>query len=168
MNEPGQPPITIRAARPEEFATIGEIVVAAYQTLGTESDDYVEYLRDTAARADAGAVLAALDESGTVLGTVTYVPGPGTALSEIERDNEGGFRALAVEPAAHGRGVGRALVMEVIARARAEGRVGVAMYTRPSMVAAQHLYESVGFSRQPADDWNFEPGEWLWAYRLRF
>ena len=34
----------------------------------------------------AGVVPAALDESGTVLGTVTYVPGPGPSLSEIERE----------------------------------------------------------------------------------
>ncbi len=106
MNEPGQPAIKIREARPEEFEAIGGVVVAAYRTLGTEPDDYVEYLRDTAARAEAGVVLAALDEGGTVLGTVTYVPGPGTSLSEIERDNEGGFRALAVAPAAHGRASG--------------------------------------------------------------
>jgi len=168
MSEPKRLPVTIRAARPEEFAAIGEIVVAAYRTLGTEPSDYVEYLRDTAARAEAGVVLVAVDEAGAVLGTVTYVPGPGTPLSEIERENESGFRALAVAPATHGQGVGRALVEAVIQRARAEGRVGVAMYTRPAMQAAQHLYESLGFSRQPADDLSFAPGEWVWAYRLQF
>jgi ribosomal protein S18 acetylase RimI-like enzyme len=99
---------------------------------------------------------------------VTYVPGPDTALSEIERQDEAGFRALAVAAASHNRGVGRMLVETVIARAQTAGRGGVAMYTRPSMKAAQHLYESLGFSRQPADDWTFALGEWLWAHRLRF
>lgn len=160
--------ITIRVAKPEEFEAIGEIVVAAFRTLGSEPDDYVEYLRDTAARADAGVVLAAVDEGGTVLGTVTYVSGPDTELSGIEREDEAGFRALAVAPATHGQGVGRALVEAVVARSRAEGRQGVAMYTRPSMVSAQHLYESMGFMRETSQDWSFAPGEWLWAYRLRF
>ena len=168
MNGPGQPAVTIREALPDEFTAIGQIIVAAYQALGTEPDDYLEELRDTAARAQAGTVLVAVDSAGRLLGTVTYVPGPGTALSEIERENEAGFRALAVAPATHGLGVGRALVEAVIASARAKGRVGVAMYTRPSMLAAQHLYESLGFGRQPAEDWSFAPGEWLWAYRLEF
>jgi GNAT superfamily N-acetyltransferase len=110
----------------------------------------------------------AVDASGTVLGTVTYVPGPDTALSEIERQDEAGFRALAVAAASHNRGVGRMLGETVIARAQTAGRGGVAMYTRSSMKTALHLYEWLGFSRQPADDWTFAPGEWLWAHRLRF
>ena len=64
--------------------------------------------------------------------------------------------------------MGRGLVEAVLARARAEGRAGVAIYTRPVMRAAQHLYETLGFARDHADEWEFEPGEWLWAYRLRF
>jgi len=168
MNETGGSAVTIREARPEEFEATGDIVVAAYRSLGTEPGDYLDELRDTAGRAQAGVVLVAVDAADTVLGTVTYVTGPGTPLSEIERDDEAGFRALAVAPAIHGLGIGRALVEDVIERARAAGRGGVAMYTRPSMKAAQHLYESLGFSRQPADDWSFAPDEWLWAYRLRF
>ena len=168
MSEPSQPTITIWEAGADEFAAIGEVVVAAYRTLGTEPDDYVEYLRDTAGRTEAGVVLVALDGSGNVLGTVTYVPGPDTPLSTIEREDEAGFRALAVAPATHGRGIGRTLVEAVLARARADGRGGVAMYTRPSMKSAQHLYESMGFIREPSLDLSFAPDEWVWAYRLRF
>jgi ribosomal protein S18 acetylase RimI-like enzyme len=75
------------------------------------------------------------------------------------------MRMLAVAPAAQGRGVGRALVAECIARTRAGGRTGIALYTRPFMTAAHRLYESLGFRRVPERDWEFEPGEWLWAYR---
>jgi ribosomal protein S18 acetylase RimI-like enzyme len=35
------------------------------------------------------------------------------------------------------------------------------------MAAAQALYESLGFEREPGLDWEFEPGERLLAYRLR-
>jgi hypothetical protein len=35
------------------------------------------------------------------------------------------------------------------------------------MSAAHRLYESIGFERDPARDWEYEPGEWLLAYRLR-
>jgi hypothetical protein len=29
------------------------------------------------------------------------------------------------------------------------------------------LYESLGFERDRSSDWEFEPGEWLWGYRMR-
>lgn len=78
------------------------------------------------------------------------------------------MRVLAVAPDAQGQGVGRELVEAVIARARADGRGGLAIYTRPSMVAAHRLYASLGFEREAVADWQFAPGEWLWGYRLRF
>jgi ribosomal protein S18 acetylase RimI-like enzyme len=96
---------------------------------------------------------------------VTYVPGPGP-LAESEREDEAGFRMLAVAPWAQGRGVGRALVEACIERARADGKAGLAIYTRPSMKMAHRLYESMGFQRDKASDWEFEPGEWLWGYRI--
>ncbi len=173
MSDPQLAHVTIREARPDEFTTIGDIAVAAYRSLGTEPEGYVDYLRDTAARAEAAVVLVAVDDGAgdergrMVLGTVTYVPGPGRPLSEIEGEAEAGFRVLAVAPAAHGRGVGRAVVEAVVARARTDGKAGLAIFTRPSMKAAHHLYESLGFERDSSADWEFEPGEWLWAYRLR-
>jgi ribosomal protein S18 acetylase RimI-like enzyme len=157
----------IREARPEEYEALGEIAVLAYEGVETYTD-YLAEVRDVATRAAAVPVLAAVDEDGTLLGSVTYVPGPGTEYAESESEDEAGFRMLAVAPWAQGRGVGRALVEEVIARARAGGRRGIAIYTRPTMTAAHHLYESLGFARDPTFDWEFEPGEWLWGYRLRF
>jgi GNAT superfamily N-acetyltransferase len=159
---------TIREARPDEFERIGEIAVGAYRQLeGSAVDGYVDEIRDTAARAAVVPVLVAIEGDGTILGTVTYVPGPGP-LAESEREDEAGFRVLAVDPTAQGRGLGRMLAEACVARARDEGRAGVAILTRPSMTAAHRLYESMGFARDRSDDWEFLPGEWLWGYRLRF
>lgn len=162
-------PFAIREARPDEFERIGELAVAAYLQLESSEavDLYIDEIRDTAARAALVPVLVAVDTDGAILGTVTYIPGPGP-LAESERDDEAGFRVLAVDPAAQGRGVGRALAEACVARARTAGRAGVAILTRPSMRAAHRLYESMGFVRDRADDWEFEPGEWLWGYRIRF
>jgi ribosomal protein S18 acetylase RimI-like enzyme len=99
---------------------------------------------------------------------VTYVPGPGTPWSESERDGEAGFRTLAVDPSARGRGVGRALTIACIERARASGRTGLALFTRPAMTTAHRLYGSLGFTRDSSRDWEFEPGLWLWSYVLTF
>ena len=155
----------IREARPEEYLAAGELTVIAYAALGETDVGYAEELRDVASRAGVVPVLVAVDPDGTMLGTVTYVPGPGP-YAESEREDEAGFRMLAVAPWAQGRGVGRALVEACIGRARAEGRSSIAILTRPSMSTAHRLYETLGFERDKAADLEFEPGEWLWGYRL--
>jgi predicted N-acetyltransferase YhbS len=163
------PPITIRAARPDEYEAIGALTEAAYRSVPDDQvEGYVAELRDVARRARAATVLVAVDEAGEILGTVTYVDGPGNRFAELERDGEAGMRMLAVSPAVQGRGIGRRLAEAVIDRARTEGRSGLAIYTRPSMTGAHALYAALGFSRDPERDWEFEPGEWLWALALRF
>jgi GNAT superfamily N-acetyltransferase len=163
------PPVTVREARQDEFDAVGDLTVAAYRAIPGETDDgYFAELRRVAARAASCTVLVAVDEYGELLGTVTYIPGPDNPFAELERDGEAGFRMLAVSPAAQGRGIGRVLVEAALARARADGRAGVAIHTRPSMAAAHRVYASFGFERDPSRDWEFEPGEWLWAMSLRF
>ena len=121
-----------------------------------------------AARAAAVPVLVAVDDDGRVLGGVAYVPGPDTALSEGEHEGEAGIRMLAVDPAVGGRGIGRALTVACIDRAQAEGRLGMSLYTLPTMGVAHRLYESLGFRRDPERDWEYMPGEFLWSYVIRF
>lgn len=156
----------IREARPEDFEAIGELTVEAYRAAGENSEDYYPELRDVSDRAAQVPVLVAVDsETGAVLGSVTYVPGPGP-YHEGEFGEDASFRMLAVASAAQGRGVGRALVEACIERAQVEGRAGIGIYTRPFMTIAHGLYERLGFERARELDWEFDPGEWLWAYRL--
>jgi ribosomal protein S18 acetylase RimI-like enzyme len=159
--------VAIRDARPDEYEAIGELVVLAYAGLDDDDPDYVDELRDTARRAGRVPVLVAVEGDGPPLGTVTYVPGPGP-YAESEADDEAGIRMLAVAPWAQGRGIGRALAEHVVERARSDGLGGIAILTRPSMRTAHRLYESLGFVRDEASDWEFAPGSWLWGYRLRF
>jgi ribosomal protein S18 acetylase RimI-like enzyme len=163
------PPFTIREATPAEYEAVGDVIEAAYWAVGDPKfPDYVDEVRDVARRARDCPILVAVEKgSGVVLGTVSYVPGPGNPYAEVERDGEAGMRMLAVAPSAQGRGIGPALVTAVVERARADGRRGLAINTRPSMVAAHRMYERYGFVRDPARDWEFEPGEWLWALTLR-
>ena len=165
----GRPRYTIREVLPDEYEALGDLTVRAYAAIPGETDDgYHPYLRDVASRATSMPVLVAVDGDGRLLGGVSYVPGRGTRYSESERPGEAGFRTLAVDPWAAGRGVGRALAEACIDRARADGRAGLAIYTRPAMVVAHRLYGSLGFRRDPSRDWEFEPGEWLWSFVLRF
>jgi GNAT superfamily N-acetyltransferase len=166
--------LAIRVAVPAEYREIGDLTVRAYATVGDPLmgdpayTAYEEELRDVAGRAATCLVLVAVDRTARIHGAVTYVPGPGTPWSETEREGEAGFRALAVDAASRGKGVGRALATACVERARQDGRVGVAILTRPSMIAAHRLYGSLGFARDRSRDWEFEPGEWLWSYVLAF
>jgi ribosomal protein S18 acetylase RimI-like enzyme len=164
--------ITVRIARPEEYAEAGELVARAYLDGGLltfgHSDPYLEKLRDTARRAAHAELLVAEDPRGTLLGTVTFVGGGGP-YADLARDGEGEFRMLGVRESARGRGVGEALVAACISRARELGLRGLVLCTQPAMHAAHRLYERLGFRRTPERDWSplKDVELTLWTYTLR-
>ncbi len=99
----------IRRARPEEYAEIGEVTIAAYEPflVGAE-DGYRDRLLDVAGRdREAEVWVATPDDSDEILGNVTVCP-VGSPWRELAKDGEGEFRMLAVSPTAQGRGVGGA------------------------------------------------------------
>jgi ribosomal protein S18 acetylase RimI-like enzyme len=159
--------IRVREILPDEHPRLGELTVAAYLEIPGVADEgeYLSELCDVEGRAAQVPVLVAVDDDRAVLGGIAYVPGPGP-LAEIERDDEAGIRMLAVAPEAQGRGIGRALVEACIARARAEGKHRLVLLTLPTMTVAQGLYRSLGFERDEANDWEYEPGRVLWSFAL--
>jgi ribosomal protein S18 acetylase RimI-like enzyme len=76
------------------------------------------------------------------------------------------MRMLAVDPAHHGRGAGRALVMACIERARANRRRRLVLHTTAPMKAAIHIYESIGFRRELDLDFTPVPGVDLVGYAM--
>jgi GNAT superfamily N-acetyltransferase len=160
--------IEVREIRPEEHEVLARITLDAYLRVPgvAEHADYLEELADVAGRAAQVPVLVAVDATDRrVLGGVAYVPGPGP-LAEAEGEDEAGFRMLAVAPDAQGRGVGRALVAACIERARLAGKRRLVLLTLPTMTAAHALYARTGFSRDEANDWEYEPGRWLWGFSM--
>ena len=167
--EAGPSAFSIREIRPDEYQALGDVTVGAYvDHLSPRDDEYREELRNVATRAAAVPVLVAVDPNGRVLGGVAYVPGVGTSMSEDMNEGEASIRMLAVDPSVAGRGIGRALTVACIARARADARAAISLYTLPSMTVAHRLYGSLGFRRDQARDWEYLPGAWLWSFVLRF
>jgi GNAT superfamily N-acetyltransferase len=99
-------------------------------------------------------------EDGRVVGTVTLYLAPG---SMQWRPGDAMFRLLAVDPAARGRGIGRALFQECLARARAAGKRRMALHTTEWMATARAMYERAGFRREPEGDAHL-PGVTILAY----
>jgi ribosomal protein S18 acetylase RimI-like enzyme len=157
----------IRDARPDEHAAVGQLRVSAYRALGLlpEGSEYAGTLQRFGFGGGCAVLVAANEAGHGILGTVTLEPYD--PASELAQDaTEADIRAFAVDPCAQGQGVGRTLLLAVIDRARQRGVRRLRLCTRPAMRAAQHLYETTGFTRTP--DLDFEPveGITLQAYEL--
>lgn len=159
----------IRRAHEGDLAAVGRVTVAAYAAYLDPSTDtgYIEHLRDAEPRHREAEVWVAVDDDDTVLGSVTSCP-EGSPWRELAEPGQGEFRMLAVDPAAQGRGVGRALVEHVVEGFRADGSRGVVICSMSTMTQAHRIYQRLGFGRAPDLDWSPMPGVDLIAFRLDF
>jgi ribosomal protein S18 acetylase RimI-like enzyme len=164
--------ILVRPATEAEYASAGDVCVAAYRDDGqlplAAGFDYGAVLADVAGRALHGEVLVAVDAgSDSVVGCVTFIE-PGTRYAEMAQPGEAEFRMLAVAPTAQGRGIGAALVQACLDRAVELGYRAVAICTRDINETALRMYGKFGFRRIPERDWSPQPGISLSALRLQF
>ena len=159
--------ILVRPAREDELRDVGTLTLDAYAVDGfvTPESPYAATLRDAAARAREAELYAAVDEEGTLLGTVTYCP-EGSPYQEVAREGEGEFRMLAVSGQARRRGVAQALVRTCLRRSSELGYTAVALSSMPGQRPAHRLYERLGFRRAPELDWRPHPETPLLGFRL--
>ena len=126
--------IELRPATPADVPRLTEIVQAAYgpyvERLGRPRpmlDDYAEVIRrDQVLVASRGGELVGL--------VVLQVGGEGFVVDNV-----------AVDPALHGTGVGRALLERAEAEARRAGFDSVALYTHERMTENLALYTRIGY-----------------------
>lgn len=161
----------VRAVRPDEYETLGQLTVDAYRPFGVVSEEYGAELADVAGRDDVAVVLVAVDEAepnagGKLLGGITYVPPGPNPMSEHTEDDVPSIRMLAVADHARRRGVGLALTEAVLDRARDDGARAVVLHSVPSMTGAHSLYEGLGFVRDEVIDFWPEPDVFCIGYRL--
>lgn len=127
----------MRWARPGDLAGLRALHRASSRVSEPEHDivgDHPELAEPTAEQVAARQVRVVLDD-GRVAGFSTLV------LHERHAELD----ALFVDPAALGRGLGRALVEDAAARASAAGRPRVEVTANPH---AAGFYERVGFARR--------------------
>ena len=150
--------IEVRHVRSGEHEVVGELTVAAYDGVGRVSDEYREGLRDVTGRVEATETDVLVAVAGDeVVGSVTVVSASSPHF-EHGRHGDGGFRMLAVVPAAQSRGVGRSLLAAVIDHARDRAWRRITITTMEWMHVAHRMYESTGFVRRPDLDVRFPSG----------
>lgn len=86
------------------------------------------------------------ETDGHVAGWVAYI-GPGKPKSSFYRPEWAVMRMLVVSPCARGKGIGRLLADECIARARRDRAAVFALHTSEMMNVALPMYLRMGFAR---------------------
>lgn len=102
------------------------------------------------------------EQNGSIAGSIFCMPSESLSGSAQ-------LRMLYVEPAARGRGIGRALVEHCVAFARGAGYERMRLWTHSTQTAARRLYAAAGF--EIAEEWDHESfGKQLHAeiWELRF
>lgn len=148
--------VRVRLVREDEIDAVAALTEAAYAVDFELSPGYRADIVAVAERARDHQVWVATDAaSGALLGTAS-TPRAHRAISPLARAGELDFRFLGVSSEARRRGIGRLLVQHVLFLARLRGTGRVVLNTGPDMVAAQRLYEGLGFARLHEREFLFE------------
>ncbi len=167
----GDPGVRIRDSLAHETEAIEQLTLTAYAeyAAAVTPEFWSAYRRNIAEairlRLPGERVVAEATGSGRLLGSVLLIP---AAHSAADADVHGRpeARLLAVDPAARGRGIGRALMTECIRRARAAGAAALYLHTTESMRTALGMYERMGFVRVPRHDFSPAADVLVKGYRL--
>lgn len=100
--------------------------------------------------APATQLLVAVDDDGTVLGSLTL------ALFRIPTGLRAWIEDVVVDDAARGRGVGELINREALTRAKAAGATTVDLTSRPSREAANRLYQRIGFTQRTTNVYRYD------------
>jgi GNAT superfamily N-acetyltransferase len=140
--------ITIRDYESRDAESLNRIAVSAFDQFSEQYDDWPTMragLAKTSGLSANGDVIV-VECDGQLAGGVAYV-GPNSPKAAFFDQSWPVIRMLVVDPAFRGKGLGRALSMECIARARRDGSSIIALHTSPIMTIALSMYLRMGFVR---------------------
>ncbi len=92
------------------------------------------------------------DKNGEVIGSATL------AIATSPTGAHGWIEDVVVDQAARGQGVGRMLSQALLDKARALGLKQVYLTSRPGRMAANQLYQSMGFVRRETNVYRYDLG----------
>jgi ribosomal protein S18 acetylase RimI-like enzyme len=139
-----------------EMTEVTDEVVAALQRLIPQLTEHStppdwEALAQMASSPDSTVFLACEpDESGEIIGSATL------AIAYSPTGAHGWIEDVVVDQAARGQGIGRMLTQSLLDRAGVLGLKQVYLTSRPSRVAANQLYQSMGFIRRETNVYRYD------------
>ncbi|HKZ14593.1 MAG TPA: GNAT family N-acetyltransferase [Solirubrobacterales bacterium] len=134
--------VEVSAVREEEFETLLPLIAAYqrfYEVDDIDTDRNRSFFHRFLAPSDDGLLLAARDETGTILGYACLY----WHFSSLQALETVLMNDLFVVPETRGRGVGRALIEATAAVARERRAAWVEWSTAPDNHTAQRLYDSL-------------------------
>ncbi|WP_043193457.1 GNAT family N-acetyltransferase [Streptomyces sp. NRRL F-2664] len=142
----GDPGVVVRAAGEADVDTAAALFrgyLDFYEVEVKDADAPRAFLAERLARDESLVLLADVPGAGTVGFAQVY-----RAFSSLTLSTAWILNDLYVAPGGRRTGAGRALLREVLRRARAAGVTGVQLETAYDNTAAQGLYEAEGFVRE--------------------
>ena len=166
---------TIRNARPNEFAEIGNLMVKVYSQLEgfpkeSEQPKYYEMLANIGALTEKPEteLLIAISSDNKIVGGLVYFGDMkyyGSGGTATKEKNAAGFRLLAVDNTIRGQGIGKLLTNECIRKTKNKKINQVIIHTTKAMQTAWKMYEKLGFKR--SEDLDFMQGDLpVFGFRL--
>ena len=158
--------LSVRLADPKDFEIIGKLMVEVYAKIEgfptqEEQPKYYETLANVGEMTqDPGTEVLVAVYNKEIVGGVVYIGDMKyyrAKSSARQEENAVGIRFLAVRGDMGGKGIGRALTVACIQRAKEEGRSKVILHTTEHMQVAWKMYEKMGFARRA--EFDFMPGE---------
>lgn len=142
--------MTLRSAEPADLDALVRLETAAFATDRMSRASYRRLIARTSAE-----VLVA-EDAGVLLGSAVVLFRRGLAAARLY--------SVAVDPAARGRGLGRALVEEALRVAEDRERLFLRLEVRTDNGEAIRLYERLGFRRLGRVDDYYEDGGAAYRY----
>ncbi|KIF69080.1 acetyltransferase [Streptomyces sp. AcH 505] len=157
MNGPGPTEVAIRVAEEADLdaaAGLFRLYLDFYEVQPQDPDRPRAFIAERLKERDSLILLASAPEAASASASEAGAGALGFAqvypmISSLDMAPSWLLSDLYVSPAGRRRGVGRALVRDVVRRAREAGMSGVQLDTAYDNHTAQHLYEAEGFTRDP-------------------
>jgi len=129
-----------------------DLLMSVYVNEGYTSPDNGRRIFDPSSVKKRGNIFAARSNSDDAFaGMIILVP-PDSPAKVFAMSNEAEIHLLAVDSKYRNFGLGKQLLEKALQEAQIAGYQRILLWTQPSMVAAQNLYESLGFSHNKERD----------------
>lgn len=140
--------LKIRGYRATDSVALNKTVLQAFEQYSAKFNEWealCERIGKTSSLSEQAEIIVA-ERHRVLCGAVVYY-GPGKDETDCFPKEWASFRLLVVNPSYRGQGVGRALMNELFAKAKADSSQAVGLHTSDIMEVALSMYLRMGFKK---------------------